>query len=64
MTPHPDLAVVTGAFGYTGRYVTRRLLDQGVRVRILTRSPDARSTRGLSQGWRIRAGSWLHVSLA
>ena len=28
-TPHPDLAVVTGAFSYTGRYVTRRLLDQG-----------------------------------
>ena len=26
--PHPDLAVVTGAFSYTGRYVTRRLLDQ------------------------------------
>ena len=41
MTPHPDLAVVTGAFSYTGRYVTRRLLDQGVRVRTLTRSPNA-----------------------
>ena len=41
MMPHPDLAVVTGAFSYTGRYVTRRLLDQGVRVRTLTRSPDA-----------------------
>ncbi len=41
MTPHSDLAVVTGAFSYTGRYVTRRLLDQGVRVRTLTRSPDA-----------------------
>ena len=27
---HPDLAVVTGAFSYTGKYVTRRLLDQGV----------------------------------
>ena len=37
--PHPDLAVVTGAFSYTGRYVTRRLLDQGVRVRTLTRNP-------------------------
>ena len=41
MTPHPDLAVVTGAFSYTGRYVTSRLLDQGVGVRTLTRSPDA-----------------------
>ncbi len=37
---HPDLAVVTGAFGYTGKYVARRLLDQGVRVRALTRRPD------------------------
>ena len=39
--PHPELAVVTGAFSYTGRYVTRRLLDDGVRVRTLTRNPDA-----------------------
>ena len=46
MTPHPDLAVVTGAFSYTGRYVTRRLLDQGVRVRTLTRSPDAENPFG------------------
>ena len=46
MTPHPDLAVVTGAFSYTGRYVTRRLLDQGVRVRTLTRSPDAEDPFG------------------
>ena len=45
-TPHPDLAVVTGAFSYTGRYVTRRLLDQGVRVRTLTSSPDAEDPFG------------------
>ena len=44
--PHPGLAVVTGAFSYTGRYVTRRLLDQGVRVRTLTRSPDAEDPFG------------------
>ena len=44
--PHPDLAAVTGAFSYTGRYVTRRLLDQGVRVRTLTRSPDAEDPFG------------------
>ena len=44
--PPPDLAVVTGAFSYTGRYVTRRLLDQGVRVRTLTRSPDAEDPFG------------------
>ena len=46
MTPHPDLAVVTGAFSYTGRYVTRRLLDQGVRVRTLIRSPVAEDPFG------------------
>ena len=46
MTPHPDLAVVTGAFSYTGRYVTRWLLDQGVRVRTLTRSPDVEDPFG------------------
>ena len=44
--PHPDLAVVTGAFSYTGRYVTRRLLDEDVRVRTLTRSPDAEDPFG------------------
>ena len=37
---HPDTAVVTGAFSYTGRYVARRLLDEGVSVRTLTRNPD------------------------
>jgi len=37
--PHPNLAVVTGAFGFTGGYVARQLIDQGVRVRTLTRRP-------------------------
>jgi uncharacterized protein YbjT (DUF2867 family) len=32
--------VVTGAYGYSGRYITSRLLDQGVSVRTLTNSPD------------------------
>jgi len=31
--------VVTGAYGYTGRYVARRLLDGGRRVRTLTANP-------------------------
>ena len=44
--PHPDLAVVTGAFSYTGRYAAQRLLDQGVRVRTLTRSPNAEDPFG------------------
>ena len=30
---------MTGAFSYTGRYVARRLLGQGVGVRTLTRNP-------------------------
>ena len=37
---HPDSAVVTGAFSYTGRYVARRLLDEAISVRTLTRNPD------------------------
>ena len=36
---HPDRAVVTGAFGYTGAYIARRLIGEGVRVRTLTRRP-------------------------
>ena len=35
-----DLHVVTGAFGYSGRYITERLLAAGRRVRTLTNSPD------------------------
>ena len=34
---HPDQAVITGAFSFTGRYVARLLLDEGVGVRTLTR---------------------------
>ena len=33
------LHVVTGAFGYTGKYIARELLRRGVRVRTLTNSP-------------------------
>jgi len=33
------LSVVTGAFGYTGRYIAQRLLDRGEAVRNLTRNP-------------------------
>ncbi|HEX9093138.1 MAG TPA: NmrA family NAD(P)-binding protein [Coriobacteriia bacterium] len=35
-----DLDVVTGAFGYTGRYITERLLATGRSVRTLTGHPD------------------------
>ncbi len=33
-----DLHVVTGAFGYSGKYIASRLLDTGCRVRTLTNS--------------------------
>ena len=32
--------VVTGAFGYSGKYITRRLLDLGFQVDTITNSPD------------------------
>jgi uncharacterized protein YbjT (DUF2867 family) len=35
-----DFDVVTGAFGYTGKYITRRLLDSGRRVRTITGHPN------------------------
>jgi uncharacterized protein YbjT (DUF2867 family) len=35
-----ELNVVTGAFGYTGKYMTRRLLSMGINVRTLTGHPD------------------------
>lgn len=35
-----DIDVVTGAFGYTGKYIAARLLSMGRRVRTLTGHPD------------------------
>lgn len=34
-----DSVVVTGAYGYSGKYITRRLLARGYAVRTLTNSP-------------------------
>jgi len=34
------LNIVTGAFGYTGRYITQRLLSMGEKVRTITGHPD------------------------
>jgi uncharacterized protein YbjT (DUF2867 family) len=42
----PDLHVVTGAFGFTGRYLAQRLLDRGLRVRTLTGHPGRPSPFG------------------
>lgn len=38
--------VVTGALGYSGRYIARRLLKEGVRVRTLTNSADRQNEFG------------------
>jgi NADH dehydrogenase len=35
----PGFDVVTGAFSYTGKYIARRLLEEGRRVRTLTNHP-------------------------
>ena len=43
---HPETAIVTGAFSYTGRYVAQRLLDQGVSVKTLTRNPNREDPSG------------------
>ncbi len=37
---HRELHVVTGAFGYSGRYIARLLLEGGHRVRTITNHPD------------------------
>ena len=42
----PELNVVTGAFGYTGKYITKRLLSMGKRVRTLTGRPDRQNPFG------------------
>ncbi|MBM4019643.1 MAG: NAD-dependent epimerase/dehydratase family protein, partial [Planctomycetes bacterium] len=44
--PEPELHAVTGAFGYSGRYIAARLLAAGVRVRTLTGSPGRASPFG------------------
>ena len=41
-----SLSVVTGAFGYSGKYIARRLLEQGGIVKTLTRTPTSRSPFG------------------
>jgi uncharacterized protein YbjT (DUF2867 family) len=49
--PENDFDVVTGASGYTGRYITRALLSRGRRVKTLTGHP----TRADPFGDRIEA---------
>lgn len=42
----PELNVVTGAFSYTGKYITQRLLSMGKRVKTLTGRPDLENLLG------------------
>jgi uncharacterized protein YbjT (DUF2867 family) len=44
--PSHELHVVTGAFGFSGKYITRRLLNAGLRVRTLTNSIGRRNPFG------------------
>ena len=44
--PNIESAVVTGAFSYTGRYIARLLLDDGVRVKTLTARPASQDPFG------------------
>jgi uncharacterized protein YbjT (DUF2867 family) len=46
MSDTRELDVVTGAFGYTGKYITRRLLSAGRRVRTITRHANRRHEFG------------------
>lgn len=41
-----ELNVVTGAFGYTGKYIAQRLLSMGKRVKTLTGHPDRENPFG------------------
>jgi len=45
-TREQEVAVVTGAFGYSGQYIARRLLAAGVKVRTLTNAPRSQNPFG------------------
>lgn len=44
--PQDSLVVVTGAFSFSGKYITRRLLSRGIRVKTLTGHPDRENEFG------------------
>ena len=48
-----ELVVVTGAYGYTGKYIARQLLSIGKRVITITGHPQRESPFGDQvKGWR------------
>jgi NADH dehydrogenase len=55
----PPIHVVTGAFGYTGRYIASRLLSKGIRVRTLTGSPSRKNPFGAAID--VRPFSFSHA---
>jgi NADH dehydrogenase len=54
MMPNPELHAVTGAFGFSGRYIASRLLAEGRRVRTLTNS----SSRGDPFGGKVEVSPY------
>lgn len=44
--PEKTFDVVTGAFGYSGKYIAKLLLDKGRRVRTITGSPERENSFG------------------
>jgi uncharacterized protein YbjT (DUF2867 family) len=46
MSDNGEFDVVTGAFGYTGKYITERLLNAGRRVRTMTGHPNRQNPFG------------------
>jgi uncharacterized protein YbjT (DUF2867 family) len=46
VTETPELNVVTGAFSYTGKYITQRLLSMGEKVKTLTGRSDLKNPFG------------------
>lgn len=58
--------VVTGAFGYSGKYIAQRLLDRGIAVKTLTSAPQGRSPFGervTAMPWRFDDPAGLAESL-
>ena len=37
---------ITGAFGYSGKYIAKRLLEQGIKIRTITNSPQRKNPFG------------------
>ena len=45
-----EISVVTGALGFTGKYIVRRLLSRGNSVRTLTAHPERLDRPAQSEG--------------